>query len=132
MEFTAKDEDRPLIPAGQYMAKCTKHEENICFGKRKIFLHFTISSGEYMDTQLFMVFNMQYDSAVALGSKYYRSWCMAHGKKPSRNAEMSPRVFLNKNYVVIVRTVATQYNGSALPDFLHYSVVGEILNTGDL
>ena len=86
-----------------------------------------------MGKELFLPFNMPYNGKLALGSKYYKSWCMVNGwKKPTRNAKMSPHIFLNKAFEVQVRTVKPQHNGGAMPKDFYYSVIGQLVrvNTG--
>ena len=135
MDFVCADNYRPLIPEGKYEAVCTKYEDNFCFMKaRKLFLHFKIiTPGEYQGTELFQSYNMPYNGKMKLGSKYYKTWCMVNGWKiPTRNAKMSPRFFLNKAYVVNVRTVKPQHNGGTMPKDFYYSVIDQIIlvNTG--
>ena len=135
MEFICKDDPRPLIPEAVYAATCTAYDVNFCFGKcRKLFLNFKIiTPGPYLGTELFMAFAMPYDGKMAQGSKYYKTWVMVNGwQKPTRNAIMSPRIFKNKVFEVLVRTVKPQHNKNDMPKEFHYSVVDGILrvNTG--
>jgi hypothetical protein len=75
-----------------------------------------------------MAFNMPYDRRIKSGSKYYKTWCMVNDwQKPSRNAKMSPRLFLNKIYKVKTRTVKPPHNGKEMPEQFWYSVVDEII-----
>jgi hypothetical protein len=130
MDFVCADNYRPLIPEGKYEAVCTGHEESFCFGKtRKLFLHFKIiTPGEHLGKELFLPFNMPYDGKLKLGSKYYKTWVMVNSwQKPTRNAKMSPRIFLNKAYIVNVKTVKPQHNGAIMPKDFHYSVIEQIL-----
>jgi hypothetical protein len=134
MEFVCKDDPRPLIPEAVYEAVCTDYDPSFCFGKsRKLFLNFKIISGSHLGKELFMAFNMAYNGKMALGSKYYKTWCMVNDwKPPSRNAIISPRIFKNKVFEVLVRKVKPQHNGNAMPKDFHYSVVDSIVkvNTG--
>lgn len=97
-----------LIPNGTYEAQCINYDEKFVLGKtRKIFLNFKITElGEHNEKQIFAAFNLRYDRKIRTGSKYYKTWCMVNGwNRPSRNAKMSPRLFLNKIYKVKTRMV---------------------------
>lgn len=129
-EFICSD-DRPLIPDGKYDAQCFAYDTKFCLGKtRKTFLNFVISEqGEHFEKEIFMAFNMPYDGKIKTGSKYYKTWCMVNGwQKPSRNAKMSPRIFINKLYKIKTRTVKPpQPNGEEMPKDFWYSVVDTII-----
>ena len=52
---------------------------------------------------------------------------MVHGRKPSRNAKMSPKIFKNKIFKIITRTVKRKYpNGNDMPSDFDYSIVDTI------
>jgi hypothetical protein len=105
------------------------YDSKFCLGKtRKTFLNFKIiSEGKHHGTKIFMAFNMPYNGRIKTGSKYYKTWCMVNDwQKPSRNAKMSPRIFLNKIYKVKTRTVKPPHNGKEMPKQFWYSVVDEI------
>ncbi|MFC1813062.1 hypothetical protein ACFL03_10250 [Thermodesulfobacteriota bacterium] len=70
---------------------------------------------------------MPYDKRVKTGSKYYKAWIMVNDwKMPSRNAEMSPRLFKNKMFKMKIRTVKPKSNGKPMPKDYWYSVVDEL------
>jgi len=48
-------------------------------------------------------------------------------RKPSRNAKMSPRIFLNKICRIKNRTVKPLHNKKEMPEDFWYSVVDEII-----
>jgi hypothetical protein len=129
-EFICSD-DRPLIPDGIYEAQCYAYDNGFCLGKtRKTFLKFKIlTPGEHFQKEIFMAFNMPYDGKIKSGSKYYKTWCKVNGwQKPSRNAKMSPRLFINKIYKIKTRTVnPPQPNGEEMPEDFWYSVVDSII-----
>ena len=128
-EFICSD-DRPLIPDGIYEAQCFVFDNKFCLGKtRKTFLKFVIlNHGEHFQKEVFMAFNMPYDGKIKTGSKYYKTWCMVNGwRKPSRNAKLSPRIFLNKIYKIKTRTSKPKHNDKEMPQDFWYSVVDETL-----
>jgi hypothetical protein len=119
-----------LIPDGTYEAQCIKYDETFVLGKsRKLFLNFKITElGKHIGKEIFAAFNLRYDRKIRTGSKYYKTWCMVNNwKRPSRNAKMSPRLFINKIYKIKTRTVKPTHNGKQMPDIFFYSVVDEIL-----
>lgn len=133
--YFCRDDPRPLIPEGIYEAVCTAYEEAFVFGKTlKLFLHFKIiTPGEHLGTTLFMAFNIGKHRKLALGSRYYKYWLMMNGwQRPSRNAKMSPRIFLNKSYEVFVKIVKPELNGIEMPANCHYSIIEQLVrvNTG--
>ena len=122
-------EERIRVPDHTYVAQCVSHDDGFVFGKaRKLFLHFRIIEGAYAGAKLFMAFNMRYDKKVRPGSKYFKTWAMVNGwSKPSRNAVMSPRLFVKKVYEIRIRTVKPQHQGKYMPEGFWYSVVDEIV-----
>ena len=78
--------------------------------------------------EIFQAYNIPYDEKIRPGSKYYKTWVMVNGwRKPSRNAKMSPRLFLNKIYKIKTRTVKPQHNNKPMPQNFWYSCVDEIV-----
>jgi len=119
-----------LVPDGKYEAQCFKHDSRFVFGKtRKVFLHFKILElGEHFGKMIFQAYNMPYDRKIKVGSKYYKTWCMVNEwRKPSRNAKMSPKLFLNRIYRIKTRTVKPKHDGKQMPENFWYSVVDKIL-----
>ena len=124
--FVFKDEYKPLMPNGKYEAQCIKCDQSFVLGKaRKLFLHFRIlEQGEHYGKEIFMAFNIPYDKKIKQGSKYFKTWVQVNGwRKPSRNAKLSPHLFLNKIYRVKTRTVKPTHNGKEMPKEFWYSVV---------
>jgi len=128
-ELVCSDDYRPLIPNGIYEAQCIKYDDGFALGKtRKMFLTFKILLGEHQGKQIFQAFNVPYDKRMKTGSKYYKTWCMVNGwNQPSRNAKMSPRLFINKIFKIKTRTVKPLHNGKEMPESFRYSVVDAIL-----
>ena len=123
-EFICAENYRPLIPNGVYEVQCFKYDSSFQLAKtRKLFLHFRIiEQGSYFQKRIFMAFNMPDTKKIRTGSKYYKTWCMVNGwKKPSKNAKMSPRLFLNKVYKVKTRTVEPRHHGKKMPKEFWYS-----------
>ena len=130
MEFICHDDYRPLLPDGVYVAQCVKHDSSFVLGKaRKLFLHFVIlEEGKWHGEKLFEAFNVPYDMRIKAGSKYYKTWAMVNGwMRPSKNAKMSTRLFVNKIFRIKTRTVKPKHNEKMMPEHFWYSVIDEIL-----
>ena len=123
-------ENWPLLPDGIYEVQCVRYDNGFVLGKaKKLFLHFKITDFcEYNGENLFMPFNIRYDEKVSRLSKYFKTWCQVNDwNPPSRNAKMSPRIFVNKIFKVKTRTVKPMHNGKETPRSMWYSVVDSIL-----
>ena len=140
MDFRCAQNYKPHIPPGDYVATCTSCDSKFWLRKtRKLFLNFTILNAPQKlpdgeKTTLFMAFNMPYHGKVCSGSKYYKTWCLVNGRKPpSRNAVMSPKLFLNRTYKVRVSSVRPKDIDSRteMPPAFHYSKVERILEVLD-
>ena len=128
-DYVCDDNYKPLIPNGTYTAQCIKYDNKFVLGKaNKLFLNFKIiSDGDYYGIKVFQAFNIPYNGRIKTGSKYYKTWVMVNGwKQPSRNAKMSPRIFLNKIYTIKTRTTKPLHNNKEMPKKFWYSVVDEI------
>jgi len=74
------------------------------------------------------LFNLPFDFRVKSGSKYYKTWVMVNGwMRPSKNARMSPRLFLNKIFKIKTRVVKPKHHDKLMPETFWYSVVDEII-----
>lgn len=134
-------EYRPLVPDGIYEAQCLSYEPMTYVtqtdkGPRnisKLILKFSLvnvpdETSQDKNVELFMSLNMPWDGHISVGSKYFKSWVKINGNKlPSRNAKMSPRLFLNKLCKVKTRTVKPKDGGEELPECFHYSIVDTIM-----
>ena len=119
------------MPDDEYLAQCTGYESSY-FSKdyHKLFLQFQVISdgkGNYDQETLFMVFNMPNANRVGAGSRYFKAWRKVHGRPPSRNTIMTPKMFLNKIYIVRTRTVKRTFDGKIRDQSRHYSVIDEII-----
>ena len=74
-----------------------------------------------------MAFNYPQNCEFRPGHKYWQYWVMVNGRIPSRNAEMSPRIFKNKMFKIMTRRVKRKFpNGNYMPPDFDYSVVDTI------
>lgn len=109
--------------------QCTGYDNKFVFGKaRKLFLNFLIlTEGKHQGKKIFQAFNMPYNGRIKTGSKYYKTWVMVNNwQRPSRNAKMSPRLFLNKIFTIKTRTVKPSHDKEEMPEQFWYSIVDEI------
>jgi hypothetical protein len=122
------DEFPIKIPEGIYDAVCYRTETAVSFGGgTKIYVKFRIYGGEYNGTELFMVCNYP-KGKVRPQLKYYVQWMMAKGRRPYKNESLSPRIFRNRMFKVMVRDAKPKFpDGKLKPDFFRYSIVDTII-----
>ena len=128
-ELICADDYWPLLPNGAYIAQCIDYEINKSFGgkSRKIYLSFRIIEGLSEGSELFMAFNYPSNGKLRSGHKYWQYWVMVHGRVPSKNAKMSPRIFKNKIFEIKTAKVKRKFpNGSDMPSDCDYSKVDTI------
>jgi hypothetical protein len=130
-------ENWPLIPEGKYKAQCIKCQEGYSHrNSLKLFLHFLICDGEYIDTRLFMAMNLMDRKTgkkfkkVPRGSNYYKNWVIANNNNlPARGDRMPLNVFRNHIFEVQVATVKPPYpdGKTEMPECFHYSKVAYLI-----
>ena len=128
-EFVSADDYWPLLPDGTYTAQCISYNKNESYGgrSRKIYLRFRIIEGTYEGSVLFMAFNYPSNGKFTPGYKYWQYWVMVHGKIPSKNAKMSPKVFKKKIFKIKTAKVRRKFpNGDEMPPDCDYSKVDTI------
>ena len=128
-EFVNADEYWPLLPNATYIAQCIGFDINESYGgrSRKVYLHFRIIEGPHEACKLFMPFNYPSNGKFTPGYKYWPYWVMVHGRKPSRNAAMSPKIFKNRIFKIKTRKVKRKFpNGNDMPPDFEYSIVDTI------
>ena len=124
MEIRAPDL-HPLIPDGVYEAQCVKYE----YSRKpysKVYLKFKITEpGKHNGLRLFKPYSVPPNSGKpAQGSNYYKDWIMVNNwQPPSRNAKMSPKIFLNKIFKIRTRTAKPKRDGKEMPEQCWYSLV---------
>ncbi len=125
-EFVA-DEQKPLIPEGEYQAECIKIDKGRSHSNAwKLFLKFKIYDWMNLDDNPILFMAMNYPTRkVPTGSKYYKNWVIAnHNKVPKRGDRMPVKIFKFNFFKVRVRTVKPKYpDGKLMPECFHYSVV---------
>lgn len=122
-------EEFPIrIPEGIYDAVCHKTETARGFGgAMKIYVKFRIYGGEYEGVELFMVCNFP-KTKIGKRFKYYDQWMLASGRHPSKRERLSPKIFHNRLFKVLVRDTKPKFsNGKPKPDFFKYSVIDTII-----
>lgn len=123
------DEFRQKIPAGEYDAICYKTEKGKSWGgRRDCYLRFRIHGGKYDGVELFMACTFP-EKRISPRYKLYSQWMLAMGRAPFRKERISPNVFRNRMFRVLVRDTGCTYSGTnrLMPDHCQYSVVDTIL-----
>ena len=135
-KYLPSEDTRDLISEGIYHCECISYQSGYYERIPKLYLFFKMLNIMREDDPnknviLFMPFSMPFSNdgirRIGAGSKYYRTWALVNRGLPSRNAKMSPRLFLNKTFKVTVKTVKPKQAGIELPDFLHYSIIQSII-----
>ena len=135
-EYYVADDKYTLIPDGEYWAICTDYKEQDYFikgqgKKRKLYMCFDIyaeaNSLDDMSEKIWMIFNMPKNRHFGKRSKYYQTWKMVWGRTPTRNARISPKIFLNRHFKIKTKTVKKYYDGEIRPEGERYSIIDEIL-----
>lgn len=110
-----------------YLATCVQvfgPHKSRAYGN-KIYLTFQILDGEYIGKRVPMFLRPSRFPT----SRLYRSWVIANDGLPSRNAKLSPRIFLGKVFRVSTVTVKPKFaSGSLMPPVFWYSRVDDILS----
>ena len=127
MELRAAGQ-HPKIPDAVYEAQCIKYE----YSQKpysKLYVQFKlIEEGKYHGLKLFKPYNMPNKGLIAQSSNYYKDFVMVNEwKPPSRNAKMSPKIFLHKIFKVRTRTVKPKRNNEMMPEDCWYSIVDTVL-----
>ncbi len=116
-----------LIPDSDYLATCVQvfgPHSSRAYGE-KIYVSFQILDGGHAGKKLPMFLRPSRFPT----SRLYRSWVVANGGLPSRNATLSPRIFLGKIFRVSTVTVKPRHaSGAPMPPVFWYSRVCEILS----
>jgi hypothetical protein len=124
------NDDLPRIPPGEYDAICIATERGRSWGGREdIYLRFRIHGSPCHGTTLFMVCTYHAKAELSRRHKYWQQWTLANGGPPLRGERLSPAVFHNRLFRVIVRyTRKCHSNGRPMPDWIQYSVVDSIVD----
>jgi hypothetical protein len=121
------------IADGIYHVQCVGSKIKRRIGR--LFLTFqVVENGPYQGKLTFKSYNVSTNGKVRPQSKYFRDWCRAYGARPSKNAQMSPRVFLNRIFkakVVTKHLLDFETKEPIVSDETRYSYVEEILDNYD-
>jgi hypothetical protein len=133
-EELVADEDRLRIAEGVYLAQCIKIEKMRYYRTLKLHLRFKVIDGEHFGMESNLFINMTDSKGrkfkkVPPASNYYKNWVIAnYGNPPTRGDRMSPKVFLNGIFRVVVRDAVPRFpDGKAMPDSIHYSVISHLV-----
>ena len=124
------DELPPRIQPGKYEAICYEAKLGTSWGRApRMFLRFRIYGGRCDGTELFMACTCNLTSKkMSHRHKYYQQWTIANGSPPRKNQRLSPKVFLNRMFQVLVRDTSRRFpNKEPYPDCLQYSVIETLI-----
>ncbi len=117
------------IPAGEYQAVCYKTEIGRSFGgRRDCYVLFRVHSGPHHGTKLFMKCPYP-EGKLSTRTKLYDQWMLAMQRAPHARERITPKVFRNRLYRVLVRDTKRKITGTnrLMPDFCQYSVIDTII-----
>jgi hypothetical protein len=125
----AAEAPRPLIPAQDYDAQCTKAARHLFpgFYRSGIVLTLRICDGPFVGVSLQRFYNIPQDGKIRHGGDYYREWTLANGgEAPHRRDKMSKRKFIGKIFRARVVTVSVDRKQTDL-GAVAYSKFGRLL-----
>ena len=118
----------PKLPEGLYEVVFMRAEEKAIWGRKKAFLYFRIiQAGDHLGQVLFMAVTFPTNGRFAVSSKYLQQWSMAAGKRPARRDRLSTKVFRNKSFLALVRTVKKDSGGKERCETAQYSVIDKLI-----
>ncbi len=119
----------PAVPNGDHYEAIFERAEKVSqWGRDKIFLWFVMMTpGEWVNNSFFMACTVPPKYRWTASSKYWRTWVLANGNRPSRWDRLSPAVFKDKVFRVRMRKVVKNAKQIALTPAQQYSVVDELL-----
>lgn len=125
-----------LIPDGNYQAVFLHHETSNVFKAAKVFLHFrVVDIGPAYEQTLFRAYGAKMlEGRTGRGGRFRLSprsdllamLCRISGAK-ARPDRVSPAILKGLLLEIRTRTVNTDYKQRPLPEFLHYSVVDDVV-----
>jgi hypothetical protein len=129
-------DERPRVPDGLYSAVFTHHETALAFRNPKVFLHFRIvDPGEHFGKVLFRAYRVA--SLIGKPGRFGRFKVRRRHELflmlvrvleiKARPDRLSPQALKNVVVRIKTRTVTTDFEQRELPQWLHYSVVADVL-----
>jgi hypothetical protein len=118
----------PKLPEGLYEVVFVRAEEKVLWGRKKAFLQFRIiQAGDFLGQMLFMAVTFPSNGRFSVSSKYLQQWSLATGKRPARRDRLSTKVFRNKSFLALVRTVKKDSGGKERCETAQYSVIDKLI-----
>lgn len=129
LEFPVNGEIPAAIPDGQeYQVMYLRAESGSYRGRQKVYLWFKmITPGDSYGHEFYMACNVAPKGKWTPSYKFWQTWVLASGKRPTRADRMSTSVFRNKIFrarMRVVRKTATQLDRTPAQQ---YSIVDELL-----
>jgi len=123
------NESPPLLPEGEHRVAFVRPSRGRFLGRERIFLWFRIiEAGEHFGEEVYLVCPLpEHGKRFGIGSKFFKAWCLAAGRKPTPRERLSTRVFKGKVYRVEVKTVKKDQDGRDKPAHEHYSKIDRLI-----
>jgi len=128
LTFTCNGEIPPAIPDGDnYELAFLRAEQSRQWGG-KIYLRFRmLTPGDFSGQEFYMACNVAPKGKWTASCKYWRSWVLAAGRRPSRADRMSSAIFRGKAFRARMRKVLKTAKQTDRTPAQQYSVVDELL-----
>ena len=120
----------PAIPDGDhYELRYCGAEKVQLWGQTKLLLRFTmVTLGDWEGQEFFMACTVPLNGRWGPSSKYWLTWVLAAGRRPTRADRMSTAIFKHKVFRARMRTVTQTSKRIARTPAQQYSVVDELLD----
>lgn len=129
LAFSCNSDIPPAIPDGeQYELVFRRPEKFKQWGQTKLFLWFEmVTSGDWVGKSFYMVCNVPRNEKWGPSSKFWLTWVLAAGRRPTRADRMSTAILKNKVFRARMRKVLKTSKGISRTPDQQYSVVDELL-----
>lgn len=127
--FPCNGEIPPAIPDGHHYELGFLRAELASYkGTQKIYLWFQmITPGENCGQEFYMACNVAPKGKWTASYKFWQTWVLAAGRRPTRADRMSTAIFKNKGFRARMRAVRKTAKQTVRTPAQQYSVVDELL-----
>jgi len=127
--FPCASEIPAAIPDGEHYELSFLGAEQANYkGMQKIYLWFQIiTAGESFGQKFYMACNVAPKGKWTASCKYWQTWVLAAGRRPTRTDRMSTAVFKNKVFRARMRVVRKTAKQTIRTPAQQYSIIDELL-----
>jgi hypothetical protein len=127
--FPCNSDIPPPIPNGdKYELTFLRAEQRCQWGQQKVFMWFQMQTpGEWLGQEFYMACNIAPKGRWTASCKFWKSWVLAAGRRPTRADRMSTRIFRNKIFRARMRKVLKTAKQTDRIPAQQYSIIDELL-----